>query len=76
MEVLKVDRQKKIIDRIVSELYREDPNLYYAATIDISRIVTDKIKQDGYLSHEEYLIVEKLKPTDVQNLLGYASSCC
>jgi hypothetical protein len=76
MEELKIYLQKKIIDRIVSELYKEDPNLYYAATIEISRYVTNKIGQDGYLSHEEFIIVENLKPTDVQNLLSYASSCC
>lgn len=75
-EQLKVNLQRKVIDKIVEDLFSEFPELYYTATVDIARLVEDKIKSPNYLSKTDLELVEDLSVLDIQNSLGYASSCC
>jgi len=75
-EELKSEKQKKIIERVVDDMSKEDQSLYYAPTVDIVRIIMSKIETEGYLSKEEALLMEGLDFRDIQNFLSYASNCC
>ncbi len=75
-EVLKSNLQKDIINNIIGNLFKENNDLYYSSTIDISNLVRLKIKTPNYLDEEDFLLVKNLSARDIQNLLSYISNCC
>ncbi len=75
-EELKVDKEKKIIDKIVNQLASEDPNLYYSDSSIISALVKERIDQKVGVSHTEYLELKDLTVKDILIRLSYHSNCC
>lgn len=75
-EEVEVEKKKKIINRIINDLFEEDSSLYYASTIDIANIVQTKIETESYLNRADLDLVEGLSARDIQNLISYASNCC
>ena len=75
-EELKVDKEKKIVDKIVKQLSKEDPNLYYSDSSIICALVKERIDQKLGMSHNEYLEVKDLTVKDILIRLSYHSNCC
>lgn len=74
-EQLKVDQQKFIINKLIAELSKSDPNLYYIDSHTIATLVYEKISS-GDLSKQEEEIVVELKVKDILILMSYNSKCC
>ena len=75
-EELKVDKEKKIIEKIVNLLAKEDPELYYTDSAVICALVKEKIENKDGINHEEYLEVKGLSVKDILIRLSYHSNCC
>ncbi|MBD64786.1 MAG: hypothetical protein CME62_06240 [Halobacteriovoraceae bacterium] len=75
MEELIRDKRKKIIARLVSELARENMDLYYTDSMTVSSLVVEKIAQKK-LPKQDYDLVKDFSARDIQILLSYNSSCC
>lgn len=75
-EELKVDKEKKIIDKIVKQLSQEDPNLYYSNSSIICALVEERINQKVGINHNEYLELKDLTAKDILIRLSYHSNCC
>lgn len=75
-EQLKTEKQRKIVERIINELFQEDSSLYYAVTNDIARHVQLKIESKVNLNHNELEIVSDLTSQEIVNLISYNSKCC
>lgn len=72
---LKIEKQKLIIDRIISQLSK-DESLYYLSTMEICHEVHSIIQSGSHLSLKEFEIVETLSSQDIQTLISYNSKCC
>ena len=75
-EKTKFEKQREILDRLTSLLYREDPNLYYTSTSEIAMILVNFINESDALLKAEVELVKDLTPRDIENIMGYSSNCC
>ena len=75
MEELIVDKQKKIINKIVTELGSSEVDLYYTDSSTIANLIVEKIKEHKLPRHE-LDIVKDLNYQDVLILMSYNSNCC
>ena len=74
-EVLLVDKQRTIIDKLINHLSSENINLYYEPTSNICNDVYSLIHDSKILTKTESDIVKNLNPRDIQNFLNF-SNCC
>ena len=74
-EVLLVDKQRTIIDKLINHLSSENINLYYEPTSNICNDVYSLIHDSKILTKTESDIVKNLNPRDIQNFLSF-SNCC
>ncbi|MCO4793530.1 MAG: hypothetical protein KC493_07455 [Bacteriovoracaceae bacterium] len=72
---LESNLKKQILDKIVGELSKSDPNLYYVNSNSISHLIKEYI-QERKLKEEDYERVKDLSPSDILILMSYKSSCC
>ncbi len=64
------ERQKRLLDKLVSDLSHEDPNIYYMPTAGIAALLHETIKSGGRLSTEERHLLERLSLRDIEVLLS------
>jgi len=75
MEKLIVEKQKEIINEIISELSKESIDLYYTDSSTIANLVVEKIQSEKF-PKEKKDIVKKLSYSDILILMSYNSNCC
>lgn len=64
------EKRKKLIERLLQELSRSNPDLYYQPTSEIALQIEKHIDSDAGLSHEEKLLLEPLTHRDIEVLLS------
>ena len=67
---LDVEKQKKLLLRLVNELTQSRPDLYYQATGEIARHIEDYIAHGAVLHGEERELLERLTVRDIEVLLS------
>ena len=75
MEKLESKIKKEIVQTIINELSKKEPDLYYTDTMTIASLVVEYI-EDKKLKQTEYELVKDLSRNDVQVLMSYNSNCC
>ena len=73
---LLAERQKAIIEKIVSHLASQGSSMYYESTINICHEIHNIIHNEEFLDLKEKEDVKNLGARDIQNFLSYNSSCC
>lgn len=72
-ELLKAQKQKIVIDKVIKDLSQSDPNLYYTDSNTIAAMIYHKIK-DGALSKQDQELFEGLNENDILILMSYKNS--
>ncbi|WP_288998877.1 hypothetical protein [uncultured Psychrobacter sp.] len=68
------DEKRKIINRFLTTLTKEQPQMYYAPTSEISRSIYTMIKEHtNRLSVEEQALVRQMTVEEIEALLGFHS---
>lgn len=68
------DEKRKIINRFLTTLTKEQPQMYYATTSEISRSIYTMIKEHtNRLSVEEQALVRQMTVEEIEALLGFQS---
>lgn len=68
------DEKRKIINRFLTTLTKEQPQMYYATTSEISRSIYTMIKEHtNRLSVEEQALVRHITIEEIEALLGFHS---
>ena len=64
--------KRKIVDRFLVQLTKEEPQMYYASTSEIARSIYTMIKEHtNRLSVEEQALVRRMTIEEIQSLLGF-----
>ena len=63
-------KQRALLQKLVEELGRKNPQLYYQSTMQIAFALKDHIAKDAKLDQEDADLVSGLKPKDIQIILG------
>lgn len=64
--------KRKIINRFLAQLTRDEPQMYNATTSEISRQIYTMIKEHtNRLSIEEQALVRKITIEEIEGLLGF-----
>ncbi|MES1964458.1 hypothetical protein M0N77_03815 [Psychrobacter sp. AH5] len=64
--------KRKIINRFLTKLTRDEPQMYYASTSEISRSIYVLIKEHtNRLSVEEQALVRNISVEEIQSILGF-----
>ena len=69
-EELTSTKQKKLLQRLVEELSREDSNFYYQPTSEIAFALKKRIDDKTTLTAEETKLLEPLSRHDIQVILS------
>lgn len=64
------ERQKKLLYRILDDLTRSRPDLYYQSTSEIARQIAETIRTGGRLSADDRALLKKLSQRDIEVLLS------
>ncbi|MBO9450400.1 hypothetical protein J7426_09050 [Tropicibacter sp. R16_0] len=64
------ERRKVLLRRLVSELSKDNPDLYYQSTSQISRLLKDHISAGKSLNGEDRKLMEPLSCRDLEVLLS------
>jgi hypothetical protein len=75
MEKLDSVKRKEVIQSIINDLNKSDPELYYTDTMTICALVEEYIKEK-HLSQSDFELVKSLSRDDIQVLMSYNSNCC
>jgi len=67
---LDVERQKRLLTRLVEELSRSDPELYYRSTSEVAAQIEGLIGKAGRLSLEDRQSLMRLSRRDIEVLLS------
>ncbi|MGP5541761.1 hypothetical protein ACTXMH_04265 [Psychrobacter celer] len=68
------DEKRKLINRFLTTLTKEQPQMYYATTSEISRSIYTMIKEHtNRLSVEEQALVRQMTVEEIEALLGFHS---
>lgn len=70
---LDAEKQKKLINKLVSDLSHSDPQLYYRPTIEIAMYLEKYIAGDNDLNADEIILLKKLSHRDIQTILSLQS---
>ncbi len=66
------DAKRKLINRFLVRLTKEQPQMYYATTSEISRSIHTMIKEHtNRLSVEEQALVRRMTIEEIGGLLGF-----
>lgn len=64
--------KRKIIDRFLMKLTKEQPQMYYATTSEVARSIHTMIKEHtNRLSVEEQALVRRMTIEEIQGMLGF-----
>lgn len=65
-------KKRKIIDRLLMRLTKEEPQMYYATTSEVSRSIHMMLKEDtNRMSVEDQALVRGMTIEDIQDMLGF-----
>ena len=64
------EKQKALLRRLVTEVSRESPDLYYQSTSQVARLIRDHIKNGRTLNADERKVMEPLSSRDLEVLLS------
>ncbi len=64
------ERQKRLLQRLVSDLSHENPSVYYMPTAGIAGLIHETIKTGGRLNAEERGLLQRLTKRDIEVLLS------
>ena len=64
------ERRKALLRRLLSDLSRSNPELYYQSTSQISRLLKDHISDGKSLNGEDRRLMEPLTCRDLEVLLS------
>ena len=64
------ERQRRLLQKLVSDLSHENPNVYYMPTAGIAALLHETIKTGGRLSAEDRDLLQKLSVRDIEVLLS------
>lgn len=67
---LDVERQKRLLTRLVEELSQSDPELYYRSTSEVAAQIEGLIGKVGRLSLEDRQLLLRLSRRDIEVLLS------
>ncbi|MEO1662294.1 MAG: hypothetical protein AAFR51_14995 [Pseudomonadota bacterium] len=67
---LKSEQQRVLLQTLVEQLGRENPQLYYQSTMQIAYALEGYIKKGARLTQDERELLAPLKPKDMQIILG------
>lgn len=71
-EELGVQKRDKVIQRFLSQLTKQHPELYYAPTSQIAREIHKEIQNKlNTLDFEEQVQVKRLSAHDIEVILGF-----
>lgn len=71
-EVRGSTEKRKIINRFLTKLTRDEPQMYYASTAEISRSIYTLIKEHtNRLTVEEQALVRGITIEEIQSILGF-----
>ena len=66
------NHKRKIIDKFIVKLTKDEPQMYYAPTAEIARNIHTMIKEHtNRLSVEEQALVRHMTVEEIQGLLGF-----
>ncbi|MEM1380407.1 MAG: hypothetical protein AAGH41_07275 [Pseudomonadota bacterium] len=63
---LAVEKQKKLLERLLSEVSSDHLDLYYRPTTEIAHILHQHIRGDAKLTVDERSLIEHLSQRDIQ----------
>lgn len=69
-EDLDSEKQKKLLQRLVSDLSRESPDLYYQPTAEIARQIRQRVVDGTGLNADERSLMVRLGQRDIEILLS------
>lgn len=64
------EKQKRLLQRLVSDLSHANPNVYYMPTAGIAGLLHETIKTGGRLSPEDRALLQRLSLRDIEVLLS------
>lgn len=65
-------KRREIIDRLLKQLTKDDPLLYYASTGEIARALHTMIQEHSSRLHvDEQLIANHMTLQDIERILSY-----
>ncbi|MEM7596876.1 MAG: hypothetical protein AAF382_04205 [Pseudomonadota bacterium] len=64
------ERQKRLLQKLVSDLSHENPNVYYMPTAGIAALLHETIKTGGRLAAEDRELLQRLTSRDIEVLLS------
>lgn len=65
-------RKRKILDKFIEKLNREDPQMYYATTSEVARAIHLMVKEHtNRLPVEDQLLVKHMSQGEIEMLLGF-----
>lgn len=67
---LDAEKQKALLERMVAELSRENPDLYYRSTSDIAQEIRRHVDEGAQLNADERALLAPLTPKDIQVILS------
>ncbi|MEM7520734.1 MAG: hypothetical protein AAF307_06820 [Pseudomonadota bacterium] len=67
---LESEKQKKLLQRLVAELSREQPDLYYRSTAEIASQIRTYAAGDAKLINDEKALLKDLSQRDIEVLLS------
>jgi len=70
---LTAQKQKKLLQRLVEELSKTNPELYYQATSQIARELKTHIDHGASLNQEERELLQQLSQRDIEVILSLHS---
>lgn len=64
--------KRKIVDKFLMKLTKEEPQMYYATTAEVARSIHTMIKEHtNRLSAEEQALVRRMTIEEIQAMLGF-----
>lgn len=67
---LDAEKQKKLLQRIVSDLSHSSPQFYYMATSEVARLIHKHIQDASNFNAEERKLLEPLSARDIEVVLS------
>ena len=65
-------QKRKLINRFLTKLTQEEPQMYYASTSEVARSIYIMLKEHtNRLSVEEQALVRHMSIEEIQSLLGF-----
>ncbi|MEL7091560.1 MAG: hypothetical protein AAFN94_07485 [Pseudomonadota bacterium] len=72
-EDLSGEKVKRLLERMLQELGRDHPDLYYQPTAHIARLLHERMQKGDTLNGEERALTAHLGQRDIQVLLSMQS---